>query len=63
MQKNAFYAGKKVMKGKGASADLPGKDELRKTIIGILKRVDFNTVSSLDYGKHPEWVMVKILNV
>jgi hypothetical protein len=64
MQKNAFYAGKKVMKGKGASAeaDLPGKDELRKTIIGILKKVDFNTVSfSLDYGKHPEWLMVKIL--
>ncbi|KAF8722061.1 hypothetical protein HU200_022692 [Digitaria exilis] len=40
-------SGKKVTKGKGESTgvDLPSKDELRKTIIAILKKVDFNTVS------------------
>jgi hypothetical protein len=46
-----------VIKGKGASAeaDLPSKDKLRKAIIGILKKVDFNTVSfNVDYGKHPK---------
>jgi hypothetical protein len=39
--------GKKVTKGKGESAEvgLPSKDELRKTITEILKKVDFNTVS------------------
>jgi protein DEK len=37
-----------VTKGKGesAGADLPSKDELRKTITAILKKVDFNTVSN-----------------
>jgi hypothetical protein len=46
-----------VIKGTGASAeaDLPSKDKLRKTIIGILKKVDFNTVSfRVDYAKHPK---------
>ncbi|GJN24118.1 hypothetical protein PR202_gb11838 [Eleusine coracana subsp. coracana] len=59
-------SGRKVIKGKGASAeaDLPSKDELRKTIIGILKKVDFNTVSfSLDYGKHPEWLMATFSDI
>ncbi|KAK3146784.1 hypothetical protein QOZ80_3BG0271940 [Eleusine coracana subsp. coracana] len=43
-------SGRKVIKGKGASAeaDLPSKDELRKTIIGILKKVDFNTATFSD---------------
>lgn len=42
-----FHLGKKVTKGKGESTgvDLPSKDELRKTITAILKKVDFNTVS------------------
>jgi protein DEK len=42
-----FYLGKKVTKGKGESAEavLPSKDDLRKTITEILKKVDFNTVS------------------
>jgi protein DEK len=37
-----------VTKGKGesAGADLPSKDELRKTITAILKKVDFNKVSN-----------------
>ncbi|GJM95880.1 hypothetical protein PR202_ga12664 [Eleusine coracana subsp. coracana] len=59
-------SGRKVIKGKGASAEanLPSKDELRKTIIGILKKVDFNTVSfSLDYGKHPEWLMATFSDI
>jgi protein DEK len=36
-----------MAKGKGESAgvDLPSKDDLRKTITDILKKVDFNTVS------------------
>jgi len=43
-----FHLGKKVTKGKGesAGADLPSKDELRKTITAILKKVDFNKVSN-----------------
>jgi len=43
-----FRLGKKVTKGKGesAGADLPSKDELRKTITAILKKVDFHTVSN-----------------
>ena len=42
-----FYVGKKVTKGKGESVEavLPSKDDLRKTITEILKKVDFNTVS------------------
>lgn len=41
-----FYLGKEAMKSKGESAEggLPSKAELKKTIIGILKKVDFNTV-------------------
>ena len=36
-----------MTKGKGESAEavLPSKDDLRKTITEILKKVDFNTVS------------------
>ncbi|VAH92165.1 unnamed protein product [Triticum turgidum subsp. durum] len=39
-------SGKEAMKSKGESAEggLPSKAELKKTIIGILKKVDFNTV-------------------
>ncbi|XP_062211758.1 DEK domain-containing chromatin-associated protein 4-like [Phragmites australis] len=46
-------SGKKVTKGKGGSAeaDLPSKDELRKTITGILKKVDFNTATFSDILK------------
>ncbi|PAN46240.1 hypothetical protein PAHAL_9G172400 [Panicum hallii] len=46
-------AGKKVTKGKGesAGADLPSKDELRKTITAILKKVDFNTATFSDILK------------
>jgi len=46
-------AGKKVTKGKGesAEADLPSKDELRKTITAILKKVDFNTATFSDILK------------
>jgi hypothetical protein len=41
-----FYLCKEVTKGKGEAAEggLPSKAELKKTIIGILKKVDFNTV-------------------
>jgi len=46
-------AGKKVTKGKGesAGADLPSKDELRKTITAILKKVDFNKATFSDILK------------
>lgn len=46
-------SGKKVTKGKGESAEavLPSKDDLRKTIIGILKKVDFNTATFSDILK------------
>jgi protein DEK len=46
-------SGKKVIKGKGASAeaDLPSKEKLRKTIIAILKKVDFNTATFSDILK------------
>ncbi|CAL4934653.1 unnamed protein product [Urochloa decumbens] len=46
-------SGKKVTKGKGESAavDLPSKDELRKTITAILKKVDFNTATFSDILK------------
>ena len=41
-----LYLGKEATKGKGESAEgLPSKAELKKTIVGILKKVDFNTVS------------------
>ncbi|KAL6637329.1 hypothetical protein ACP70R_024901 [Stipagrostis hirtigluma subsp. patula] len=51
--KDKKSAGKKVTKGKGESAevDLPSKDELRKTITGILKKVDFNTATFSDILK------------
>ncbi|CAL4917821.1 unnamed protein product [Urochloa decumbens] len=46
-------SGKKATKGKGESAavDLPSKDELRKTITAILKKVDFNTATFSDILK------------
>ncbi|KAL5209722.1 hypothetical protein ABZP36_005345 [Zizania latifolia] len=46
-------SGKKVTKGKGESTEtgLPNKDELRKTIIEILKKVDFNTATFSDILK------------
>ncbi|PWZ21383.1 hypothetical protein Zm00014a_024925 [Zea mays] len=48
-----FYLGKKVTKGKGESAEavLPSKDDLRKTITEILKKVDFNTATFSDILK------------
>ncbi|WVZ59779.1 hypothetical protein U9M48_009878 [Paspalum notatum var. saurae] len=46
-------SGKKVTKGKGESSEavLPSKDDLRKTITGILKKVDFNTATFSDILK------------
>ncbi|CAN6323355.1 unnamed protein product [Urochloa humidicola] len=46
-------SGKKVTKGKGelAAVDLPSKDELRKTITAILKKVDLNTATFSDILK------------
>jgi len=46
-------SGKKVTKGKGESAEavLPSKDDLRKTITEILKKVDFNTATFSDILK------------
>ncbi|MBJ7883304.1 hypothetical protein JEM65_22065, partial [Gelidibacter salicanalis] len=45
-----------VTKGKGESAEvgLPSKDELRKTITEILKKVDFNTATFSDILKKLE---------
>jgi hypothetical protein len=42
-----FYLGKEAAKDKGEPAEtgLPSKTELKKTIIRILKKVDFNTVT------------------
>jgi len=46
-------SGKKVTKGKGESVEavLPSKDDLRKTITEILKKVDFNTATFSDILK------------
>ncbi|XP_044981297.1 eukaryotic translation initiation factor 5B-like [Hordeum vulgare subsp. vulgare] len=46
-------SGKEAMKSKGESAEggLPSKAELKKTIIGILKKVDFNTSTFSDILK------------
>ncbi|CAM0873760.1 unnamed protein product [Alopecurus aequalis] len=46
-------SGKEATKGKGESAEggLPSKAELKKTIIGILKKVDFNTSTFSDILK------------
>ncbi|KAL6894655.1 hypothetical protein ACP4OV_008753 [Aristida adscensionis] len=51
--KDKKASGRKVTKGKGESADvdLPSKDELKKTIAGILKKVDFNTATFSDILK------------
>ena len=54
--KDKKSSGKKVTKGKGESAEvgLPSKDELRKTITEILKKVDFNTATFSDILKKLE---------
>jgi len=46
-------SGKEAAKGKGEPVEtgLPSKAELKKTIIGILKKVDFNTSTFSDILK------------
>ncbi|ONM06883.1 DEK domain-containing chromatin associated protein [Zea mays] len=48
-----WHESKKVTKGKGESVEavLPSKDDLRKTITEILKKVDFNTATFSDILK------------